>query len=484
MFRSSRCIIFSRLFLSLFLVAVAFITIQPVRADSFPTIPETFYGNVKNNGTTVGAGYTVEARINGTAVTVVTTDSQGRYGYNTSSFTVTCSSGSVSLYVNGVLATTVSCTPGATKLDLSVTGAPSSYTAPTIASTTVTITTTSLPSGTVGTAYSATLSSSGGTSPYTWSLSSGNLPAGLTLNNGVISGTPTSAATSTFTIQATDSASNTAIETYSVTISTDGSSYSTLSISTSSLSNGTVGTSYVKTLAATGGSGSYIWTLTDGSLPDGVSLSSAGTISGTPTSSATYSFTVMATDSNSLNTSKTLSLYIASAATTTSSTTSSTSSSSSSGTPTSPSTGSSSSQSSATPSSAIAAFAISNMTATPISSKSGNQVNISINIANTSKVQGTKSLLLKINDNVEAQQDVVLDPGESQVVTFTVNKNTPGTYKASIDPLSADFVITSAPATQQSNDSGVPVVGIFIGGFLLVFLIILLIIRQRRQSNY
>jgi len=299
---------------------------------------------VKNNGTTVGAGYTVEARINGTAVTVVTTDSQGRYGYNTSSFTVTCSSGSVSLYVNGVLATTVSCTPGATKLDLSVTGAPSSYTAPTIASTTVTITTTSLPSGTVGTAYSATLSSSGGTSPYTWSLSSGNLPAGLTLNNGVISGTPTSAATSTFTIQATDSASNTAIETYSVTISTDGSSYSTLSISTSSLSNGTVGTSYVKTLAATGGSGSYIWTLTDGSLPDGVSLSSAGTISGTPTSSATYSFTVMATDSNSLNTSKTLSLYIASAATTTSSTTSSTSSSSSSGTPTSPSTGSSSSQ--------------------------------------------------------------------------------------------------------------------------------------------
>jgi uncharacterized membrane protein len=95
---------------------------------------------------------------------------------------------------------------------------------------------------------------------------------------------------------------------------------------------------------------------------------------------------------------------------------------------------------------------------------------------------------LKINDNVEAQQDVVLDPGESQVVTFTVNNNTPGTYKASIDPLSADFVITSAPATQQaaqqSNDSGIPVVGIFIGGFLLVFLVILLIIRQRRQSNY
>jgi hypothetical protein len=124
------------------------------------------------------------------------------------------------------------------------------------------------------------------------------------------------------------------------------------------------------------------------------------------------------------------------------------------------------------------------MTATPISSKSGNQVNISISVANTGKVQGTKSLLLKINDNVEAQQDVVLDPGESQVVTFTVNKNTPGTYKANIDPLSADFVITSTPSTQQSNDSGIPVVGIFIGGFLLIFLLVLLIIRKNRQSNY
>ncbi|MGA8730703.1 MAG: Ig domain-containing protein, partial [Terracidiphilus sp.] len=61
------------------------------------------------------------------------------------------------------------------------------------------ITTTSLPSGQVGTAYSATLAATGGTSPYAWSLTSGTLPAGLTLNaaTGAISGTPTAAANAT-----------------------------------------------------------------------------------------------------------------------------------------------------------------------------------------------------------------------------------------------------------------------------------------------
>ncbi|MGD0856641.1 MAG: putative Ig domain-containing protein [Dehalococcoidia bacterium] len=480
--------------MSLFLIAGAFVTILPLQADAPPSIPEILYGSVTNNGSSVGAGFTVEARINGVAVTVGTTDSQGRYGYSTQ-FPVACSSGSISMYVNGVQATTLSCTAGATKLNLSVTGAPASYTAPTIASTSVSITTTSLSGGTVGTAYSATLAASGGTSPYTWSVSSGTLPAGLTLSSGVISGTPTTAATSTFTLQAADSASHTASATLSITISASASS--SVSVNTYSIPGGTVGTSYSAFLIATGGSGSYTWSVSSGSLPAGLSLSSAGVISGTPTAVGTYSFTVLLADTASHTSSIAYSVTIGAAAATTTTTTTTTpitttsstsSSSSSSGSSTSSSTGSSSSQPSATPASSLAAFSISNMTATPISSKSGNQVTVSINVANTGKATGTKSLLLKINDNVEAQQDVVLDPGESQVVTFTVNNNTPGTYKASIDPLSADFVITSAPATQQatqqSNDSGVPVVGIFIGGFLLVFLIILLIIRQRRQSNY
>ena len=68
------------------------------------------------------------------------------------------------------------------------------------------ITTTSLPQGTVGVAYSATLMASGGKKPYTWSISAGSLPAGLVLNasTGVISGMPTGSGTFNFTVKVTD----------------------------------------------------------------------------------------------------------------------------------------------------------------------------------------------------------------------------------------------------------------------------------------
>lgn len=70
----------------------------------------------------------------------------------------------------------------------------------------VTITTTSLPAGQKSSVYSATLAVAGGVSPYTWSIVSGTLPAGLALapSTGVISGTPTTAGTSSFTAQVRD----------------------------------------------------------------------------------------------------------------------------------------------------------------------------------------------------------------------------------------------------------------------------------------
>jgi hypothetical protein len=69
----------------------------------------------------------------------------------------------------------------------------------------LTITTTSLPAATVGVAYSATLAATGGTPPYTWSIASGALPAGLTLapSTGQISGTATATGTSSFTATVT-----------------------------------------------------------------------------------------------------------------------------------------------------------------------------------------------------------------------------------------------------------------------------------------
>lgn len=69
------------------------------------------------------------------------------------------------------------------------------------------ITTTSLPDGQVEVAYTATLEATGGTEPYTWSISDGSLPDGLTLDSGtgVISGTPTTEEDYSFTVQVEDS---------------------------------------------------------------------------------------------------------------------------------------------------------------------------------------------------------------------------------------------------------------------------------------
>lgn len=79
-------------------------------------------------------------------------------------------------------------------------------------------TTPPLAAGTAGTAYSQSLSASGGTEPYTWSLKAGSLPLGLTLSGNLISGTPTVPGVSVFTIQVRDSTGNTSSKTFSITI--------------------------------------------------------------------------------------------------------------------------------------------------------------------------------------------------------------------------------------------------------------------------
>lgn len=72
------------------------------------------------------------------------------------------------------------------------------------------ITTSSLPGGKVDTTYAQTLTATGGTPPYTWSVPSSTLPVGLSLTGNTISGTPTSGGTFNFAVQVTDSAGNTA----------------------------------------------------------------------------------------------------------------------------------------------------------------------------------------------------------------------------------------------------------------------------------
>lgn len=171
------------------------------------------------------------------------------------------------------------------------------------------VTTASLPAGTTTVAYLQTLAASGGEAPYTWSLASGTLPAGLTLgSDGVISGTPTTAGTSTFTVRATDSGSRAGTKSLSIVVATP------VTVTTASLANGTVGTALSRTLAASGGTTPYTWSLASGALPAGLSLSSVGVISGTPTTAGTANFTVRVTDSLSRTATRDLSLTIAAAA--------------------------------------------------------------------------------------------------------------------------------------------------------------------------
>jgi len=88
------------------------------------------------------------------------------------------------------------------------------------------ITTSSLSNGTQDTAYSATLAAAGGATPYSWSITTGTLPAGLSLNanTGAISGTPTASGTSNFTVQVTDATSQTDTRGLSITINPGGGS--------------------------------------------------------------------------------------------------------------------------------------------------------------------------------------------------------------------------------------------------------------------
>lgn len=158
-----------------------------------------------------------------------------------------------------------------------------------------------LPGGYVGTAYSAMISVTGGIAPYTWTVASGALPNGLSLSNAntatvTIGGKPTMVGTFNFTIQVTDSAGATFT---SGMLSIQIQAANTLRItSTSPLPNGTVGTAYSFTFAASGGTLPYTWSVATGStLPSPLTLSAAGVLSGTPTTQGTSSFGITVTDS-------------------------------------------------------------------------------------------------------------------------------------------------------------------------------------------
>ena len=152
--------------------------------------------------------------------------------------------------------------------------------------------------GEVGVAYEAvSLSASGGAAPYTWSMSAGALPGGLTLGpNGSVSGTPSSAGSFSFTIQVADKGSSTASVPGTIVIAPA----LTAGLIPSCAQYCNVELGCVSVCGAfgqqSGGAGPYTYTLTQGPLPAGTSLnglSLAGTFKG---NSGWLQFTVQVGD--------------------------------------------------------------------------------------------------------------------------------------------------------------------------------------------
>ena len=160
------------------------------------------------------------------------------------------------------------------------------------------ITTTTLPDGVVGSAYSATIAVTGGNGAKTFSISAGDLPAGLALNtsSGAITGTPTAAGTANFTVMVVDSSTPQQSDTQTLTIDI----VSPLAITTAVLPGTSLGAAYDQTIVASGGTAPYTFSITSGSLPAGLAISAGGRITGTATASATtQTFTVRIADSSS-----------------------------------------------------------------------------------------------------------------------------------------------------------------------------------------
>jgi large repetitive protein len=155
-----------------------------------------------------------------------------------------------------------------------------------------------LPAATVGSGYSQVFSGGGGTAPYTFAVTSGALPAGLTLSSsGALSGTPTAGGSFNFTITATDSSPSpgpyAGSQSYTLTVNP-----ATITVGPTTLPPGADDSPYSQSIDASGGTAPYTFAVTSGALPAGLTLSSSGTLSGTPTAGGSFNFMITATDSS------------------------------------------------------------------------------------------------------------------------------------------------------------------------------------------
>jgi Putative Ig domain len=137
-------------------------------------------------------------------------------------------------------------------------------------------------------------------------ISSGTLPPGLTLATlGLLAGIPTTPGVFTFTVTAIDSVGDMYPKAVTIVINP------ALVIATTTLANGIAGAAYSQTIGTTGGTTPITFSVPASSLPPGLTLSSAGILTGTPTGAGTFVFTVTASDAAGASVSRSYTLNIA-----------------------------------------------------------------------------------------------------------------------------------------------------------------------------
>lgn len=505
--KSKRAIASTLTFLVLGLI-MALSFAQAALADSPPGVPHQFYGTVKNNGALVGAGYTVTAKVDATDAASTNTDADGKYGWSSIFYVNADPGATIEFYVNGVkTAQTATFSAGEmTQLDLTVSGAVAPSTPVALG-----ISTSSLPGGTVNSAYSATLAASGGASPYAWSIASGSLPQGLTLDtsSGVISGTPTTTDTYSFTAQVSDSASGTSSKSLSIQVTTPQTTPVSTTISTdvlgqaSSFSTSSGVLSSATTLSSADGSVQLSLNANTSVNIQGQSLTVTAETSppAAPSNAKLVSAYNIAPNDSTFNPAITLTLkydpstlpegvtesnlYIAfwtGAAYAEL-----------------PSTVNTQNKTVSTEVAHFTLFAILGNTAfepptptptgfdvadleiIPSSAKPGEEVTIIAAVTNSSSSQLSRRVFLIINGANEAEEDVILEPNETRLIKFTTSKDDSGSYNVTIEDKSGSFTISEA-ATGGFKMPSLSVIAMALGGIVVIVLII--VFTRKKSTNH
>ena len=153
----------------------------------------------------------------------------------------------------------------------------------------------SIPQGSLNVPYSQVFTATGGIGPYNWSAS--NLPPGLMMSaSGILNGAPTTTGNYLITVTVTDSTQSTASLQLQLVIATG------FIITTTAVPNGTVGVAYSALIQTSGATGNVTLTVSPSTifgqsiLPPGLTLSPGGNLTGTPLAAGTYGFTVLAMD--------------------------------------------------------------------------------------------------------------------------------------------------------------------------------------------